>query len=97
MFVPAIINNPIAQKYNELVEMVQDNETIQQVLYTLATIVGIIVGVTVWVANRVRQWYINGGKFWMLKVARTVLLFITTTTERAYYWVCDVPVSEVAQ
>ncbi len=97
MFVPAIVTNPITEKYNELMDMVQNNETIQQILYTLATIVGIIVGVTVWVANRVRQWYINGGKFWMLKVARTVLLFITTTTERAYYWVCDVPVSEVAQ
>jgi hypothetical protein len=97
MFVPSIVNNPIVVKYNELLDVVQNNETIQQVLYTLATIVGIIVGVTVWVANRVSDWYNNGGRETLLRYTRNLLLFITTTTERAYYWVCDVTEAQVAQ
>lgn len=97
MYIPAIVNNPIVAKYNELLSMVQDNETIQQILYTIATILGVIVGVTVWVTNRVRQWYTNGGKQQLLSVTQRVLLFISSTTERAYYGVCDVTLSEVAQ
>lgn len=97
MFVPAIVTNPITEKYNELMDMVQNNETIQQILYTLATIVGFIVGVTVWVANRVSDWYNNGGRETLLRYTQRVLLFISATTERAYYWVCDVTETKVAQ
>lgn len=91
------ISNPIVEKYNELMDMVRDNETIQQILYTIATIVGFIVGVTVWVANRVSDWYNAGGRETLLRYTQRVLLFISATTERAYYWVCDVTVREVAQ
>lgn len=92
-----LLNNPIVEKYNELLDMVRDNETIQQILYTIATVLGVVVGITVWIANRVRQWYSNGGKQQLLKVAQRVLLFVSTSTERAYYWVCDVTESQVAQ
>jgi hypothetical protein len=82
------INNPVIEKYFELVD---------QILYTFATILGVIVGVTVWVANRVSDWYNNGGQVTLLRYTQRVLLFVTTSTEKLYYWVCDVTDSEVAQ
>jgi len=92
-----LLNNPIVEKYNELVEEVSNNETIQQILYTIATVVGFIVGVTVWVTNRVSIWYNNGGKLQLLTIVRRVLQFIINTTEKLYDWVCDVTLVEVAQ
>jgi hypothetical protein len=92
-----LVNNPIVEKYNELLDMVRDNETIQQILYTIATVIGIIVGVTVWVANRVSDWYNSGGRETLLRYTQRVLLFVSSSTERAYYWACDVTDSEVAQ
>lgn len=77
--------------------MVRDNETIQQILYTIATVVGFIVGVTVWVANRVSDWYNKGGRETLLRYTQRVLLFISASTEKLYYRVCDVTLSEVAQ
>lgn len=97
MFVPVLVNNPITAKYNELMDVVSNNETIQQILYTIATILGVIVGVTVWVTNRVQQWYNNGGKETLLRYTQRVLLFISSSTEKLYYRVCDVTLSEVAQ
>jgi hypothetical protein len=82
-----LVNNSYAEKYFELVD---------QILYTFATILGVVVGVTVWVANRVSNWYNNGGKVTLLRYTQRVLLFVTTSTERAYYWVCDVTDSKVA-
>ncbi len=91
-----LLNNPIIEKYNELKQEVLDNETLQRVLYTFATILGIIVGVTVWVTNRLNDWYNNGGKQQLLSVTQRVLLFISASTEKLYYRVCDVTLSEVA-
>jgi hypothetical protein len=95
MFVPVLVSNPITVKYNELMDMVRDNETIQQVLYTLATVLGVIVGVTVWVKNRVQQWYNNGGKVWMLSVSKRVLYSVSNYTESLYYIVADNCLAEV--
>lgn len=92
-----LLNNPIVDQYNELKQQVLDNETLQQVLYTFATILGVIVGVTVWVANRVSTWYHNGGKLQLLTIVRRVLQFVINTTEKLYDWVCDVTLVEVAQ
>ena len=78
-------------------EMVNNNETIQQILYTIATIAGFIVGVAQFVANRVSDWYNNGGRETLLRYTQRVLLFVSVTTERAYYWVCDVTEPKVAQ
>jgi hypothetical protein len=97
MNTPILLNNPIVEKYNELLDMVRDNETIQQILYTIATVVGFIVGVTVWVANRVSDWYNKGGRETLLRYTQRVLLFVSVTTERAYYWVCDVTEKQLAQ
>ena len=91
-----LLNNPIVEKYNELVEEVSNNETIQQILYTIATIAGVIVGVTVWVANRVSDWYNNGGRETLLKYTKQFLLFLSVSTEKLYYWVCDVTLSELS-
>jgi len=66
-------------------------------MYNLATLVAIIVGVTQFVANRVSDWYNNGGRDTLLRYTQRVLLFISSSTEKAYYWVCDVTDSEVAQ
>lgn len=91
-----LLNNPITEKYNELVEMVSNNKAIQQILYTIATIVGVIVGVAVWIANRVSNWYNSGGRETLLKYTQQFLLFVSVATERAYYWVCDVTLSELS-
>jgi hypothetical protein len=95
MFVPVLVNNPIIVKYNELVDDILNNETVQQFLYTLATVLGVIVGVTVWVKNRVQQWYNNGGKVWMLTVSKRVLYSVSNATESLYYIVADVCLNEV--
>jgi hypothetical protein len=92
-----LLNNPIVEKYNELMDEVANNETIQQILYTIATVVGFIVGVTVWVANRVSDWYNEGGRETLLRYTQRVLLFLNSITEKAYYRVCDVTLSELAQ
>ena len=62
MFPTVLLNNPLIVKYNELRQQVLSNDTVQQILYTLATVLGVIAGVTIWFYNRVRQWYNNGGK-----------------------------------
>lgn len=96
MFVPAILNNPIIAKYNELLDMVRYNKTIQQILYTIATILGVTVGVTVWIANRVSDWYNNGGRDTLLRYTERFLLFLNNTIEKLYFKVCDVTESELA-
>lgn len=102
MFIPAILNNPVVEKYNELIEkykelktQILDNELVQQFLYALATVLGVVVGVSVWVANRVRQWYNNGGKVWMLSVSKRVLYFISNRAEQLYYQVADSLLAEI--
>jgi hypothetical protein len=66
-------------------------------MYNLATVVAIIVGVALFVANRAQQWYNSGGRETLLKYTQRVLLFLNITTEKAYYGVCDVTLSELAQ
>lgn len=65
-------------------------------MYNLATVVAIIVGVALFVANRAQQWYNSGGRETLLKYTQRVLLFVSSTTEKAYYWACDVTESELA-
>lgn len=62
MFPTVLLNNPLIVKYTELRDEILSNETVQQILYTLATVLGVIVGVTLWFYNRIRQWYNEGGK-----------------------------------
>ena len=62
MFPTVLLNNPLIEKYNELRQEVLSNDTVQQILYTLATVLGVIVGVTLWCYKRIAQWYNNGGK-----------------------------------
>jgi hypothetical protein len=69
---------------------------VSSLLFNLATIVGYIVGVTVWITNRVSDWYNSGGRDTLLKYTQRVLLFITSSTEKAYYGVCDVTLSELS-
>jgi hypothetical protein len=66
-------------------------------MYNLATVVAIIVGVALFVANSVSNWYNSGGRETLLKYTQRVLLFVSSTTEKAYYWACDVTESELAQ
>jgi hypothetical protein len=65
-------------------------------MYNLATVVAIIVGVALFVANSVSNWYNSGGRETLLKYTQRVLLFVSSTTEKAYYWACDVTESELA-
>jgi hypothetical protein len=70
---------------------------VSTLMFNLATVVAIIVGVTLFVSNRVSDWYNSGGRETLLKYTQRVLLFVNTTTEKAYYGVCDVTLSELAQ
>jgi hypothetical protein len=70
---------------------------VSTLMYNLATLVAIIVGVALFVANRAQQWYNSGGRETLLKYTQRVLLFVSSTTEKAYYWACDVTESELAQ
>ena len=69
---------------------------VSTLMYNLATVVAIIVGVEVWIANRVETWYNSGGRETLLKYTQQFLLFVSTSTERAYYWACDVAESKLA-
>ena len=69
---------------------------VSTLMYNLATLVAIIVGVSLFVANRVSDWYNSGGRETLLKYTQQFLLFVTSSTEKAYYWVCDVTDSELA-
>jgi hypothetical protein len=70
---------------------------VSTLMYNVATVVAIIVGVTLFVANRVSDWYNKGGRETLLRYTQRVLLFVSATTERAYYWACDVTESKLAQ
>ena len=70
---------------------------VSTLLYNVATMVAVIVGVTVWIANRVKTWYNSGGRETVLNYIQHFLLFVTNSTEKAYYWVCDVTDSELSQ
>ena len=69
---------------------------VSTLMYNLATLVAIIVGVSLFVANRVSDWYNSGGRDSLLKYTQQFLLFVTNSTEKAYYWVCDVTDSELS-
>lgn len=69
---------------------------VSTLMYNLATLVAIIVGVSLFIKNSATVWYNNGGKEILLRYTQRVLLFITTSTERAYYGVCDVTLSELS-
>jgi hypothetical protein len=70
---------------------------VSTLMYNLATVVAVIVGVTVYVTNRVSDWYNSGGRNTLLRYTQRVLLFLNVSTEKAYYGVCDVTLSELAQ
>ena len=63
---------------------------VSTLMYNLATLVAIIVGVSLFVANRVSDWYNSGGRETLLKYTQQFLLFVTNSTEKLYYRVCDV-------
>jgi len=92
----SILNHP-----NQFFTTTMNNEFVKSfvstLMYNLATVVAIIVGVTLFVANRVSDWYNNGGRETLLRYTQRVLLFVSATTERAYYWACDVTESKLAQ
>ena len=69
---------------------------VSTLMYNLATLVAIIVGVSLFVANRVSGWYNSGGRDSLLKYTQQFLLFVTNSTEKLYYRVCDVTDSELA-
>jgi hypothetical protein len=69
---------------------------VSTLMYNLATVVAVIVGVTLFVANRVSDWYNNGGRETLLKYTKQFLLFVSVSTEKLYYWVCDVTLSELS-
>jgi len=69
---------------------------VSTLMYNLATVVAIIVGVTLFVANRVSNWYNSGGRETLLKYTQQFLLFVSVSTEKAYYGVCDVTLSELS-
>ncbi len=69
---------------------------VSTLMYNLATVVAIIVGITVFVANRASDWYNNGGRETLLRYTQRVLLFVSVSTEKLYYWACDVTESKLA-
>lgn len=69
---------------------------VSTLMYNLATVVAVIVGVALFIKQAATVWYNNGGKEILLRYTQRVLLFITTSTERAYYGVCDVTLSELS-
>ena len=72
------------------------NSFVSTLMYNVATLVAVIVGVALFVKNSATVWYNNGGEELLLKYTQQFLLFVSTSTERAYYWVCDVTESKLA-
>jgi hypothetical protein len=70
---------------------------VSTLMYNLATVVAIIVGVSLFIKNSATVWYNNGGKETLLRYTQRALLFVSVSTEKLYYWVCDVTESKVAQ
>lgn len=69
---------------------------VSTLMYNLATLVAIIVGVSLFIKNSATDWYNKGGRETLLKYTQQFLLFVTNSTEKLYYWVCDVTDSELA-
>ena len=79
MFPPVLFTNPIPAKCQELKQTILDNEQVQRVLYTLATILGVIVGVALWLKKVTMNWYNNGGKEQVLTITNRVAQFLIVT------------------
>jgi len=79
MFPPILLTNPITAKYQQLKQTVVDNEQVQRVLYTLATILGVIVGVALFIKNSFLSWYHSGGKEQVLSITNRVAQFLIVT------------------
>jgi hypothetical protein len=95
-----VVEKSILNPPNQFFTTTMDNQFVKSfvstLMYNVATLVAIIVGVTVYISNRVSDWYNNGGRETVLRYTQQVLLFVSNSTEKAYYWVCDVTLSEVA-
>jgi hypothetical protein len=70
---------------------------VSTLMYNVATLVAIIVGVFLFIKNSATVWYHNGGQDTLLRYTQRALLFVSISTEKLYYWVCDVTLSELAQ
>lgn len=79
MFPPIFLTNPIVTKYQELKQTVLDNEQVQRILYTLATVLGVIVGVALFVKKAFLSWYQSGGKEQVLTITNRVAQFLIVT------------------
>ena len=59
-------------------------ELFRQLLMAIITVSAILIGATVWIANRVLSWYRNGGEELIAKVSQTVYQFIVTWTPKVW-------------
>lgn len=62
-------------------------------LFNIATIVALVVGVVSYAVRAYRVWYANGGKQDLINVGCAVMAFLNKLSEKAYYTLEDAEVA----
>lgn len=62
-------------------------------LFNIATIVALVVGVVSYTVRAYRVWYANGGKQDLINVGCKVMAFLNKLSEKAYYTLEDAEVA----
>jgi hypothetical protein len=69
--------------FDDILE-VDYKELVTQFVMSIITLSAIVVGTTVWIANRVLSWYRNGGEELIAKVSQTVWTFVITWAPKVW-------------
>jgi hypothetical protein len=57
----------------------------QTLLYNVATITAVIVGILSFILTNTKQWYHNGGKEQLMNTACKIMYFINHQSEKLYF------------
>ena len=68
---------------------------VNTLIFNIATIAAIVVGVVKFTYTAVANWYKNGGKQVMINNACKVLMFVNKSAEQVYYHLEDADIAAV--
>ena len=69
--------------FDDILE-VDYQELFRQFVMSIVTVSAILIGATVWIANRVLSWYRNGGEELIANVSQTVWTFVITWAPKVW-------------
>ena len=68
---------------------------VNTLIFNIATIAAIVVGIVSYAYRAARVWYTNGGREFLITNACKVLMFVNKSAEQAYYQLEDADIAAV--